>query len=406
MINCGNRIKEIRESVTLKLNAKAVSLADEGKLIYNLTAGQLPFRPMPEFIENIRQELNFIKSYQYSPVAGIPELRSKVLEYFEKSREVSVPKSFGCIISNGAKHSLTNILASILNNNDEVILLSPYWVSYPYMVKLYGGVPLVVSSNIYDQFTPGLGDIERLISERTKAIIINSPNNPVGMHYKTGWMQDFGKMMKKFEHINIISDEIYYELSYYDPKPTYFYQFYPELLERTIIVDGISKVLASTGLRIGYCMADNELIKGMTRLQGQTASGANSLVQRALLNFEFDKIQEFLIPVKNHLRKNSKIIRENFRQANLSHEWYQSTSAFYYMVDFSRTKIMEKFKTSENNVEDYSSDICNFLLNEYGLALVPSTDFGHPNSARLSLVLEEGPFTEAMFKLTSALNSP
>ena len=197
---------------------------------------------------------------------------------------VNFDNSFDCLISNGAKHSITNVLAGLLNSGDEVVLLAPYWISYPYMINLFGGVPVVVKSNIYDQFTPSVSEIEDKITSKTKAIIINSPNNPTGVFYRDDWMNEFAEMNEKYEHVAIISDEIYYKLNYYDPNPTYFYQKKPDLLERTIIIDGISKVLSSTGLRIGYTIAQKDFIKDLTKLQGQTASGANSLIQKALLS--------------------------------------------------------------------------------------------------------------------------
>jgi aspartate aminotransferase len=406
-MNYSSRVRSISESVTLKLNAKAMELQDQGRLVYNLTAGQLPFRPDGRFVECVQKELAFLKSYQYCPVAGFNELRSKVLKYIENSRNVTFPKDqqFDVVVSNGAKHSLINILMTIIDPSDEVILLAPYWVSYSQMVNLCDGESIIVGSNVYDCFTPSIEDIRKSISHKTKAIILNSPNNPTGTHYSKEWMDEFGKLMLEHPDIWIISDEIYYELYYFDPKPAYFYQIYPELLKRTVIVDGISKTLACTGLRIGYAVAPKELVSLMTRLQGQTTSGASSLIQRALVNFDFELQNEFLEPIKVHLRNNSKIVREAYRRANLDSEWYQTTSAFYYLVDFSRTPLMNKFKQNEEDPGDYATEICDLLLEKDGLVMVPGTDFGVKNAARISLVMESGPFEEAMSKLAQRLIS-
>lgn len=395
-----DRVQKISESITLKLNAKAVQLASEGKKVYNLTAGQLPFRPMSGFVDLIRSESDFIKSFQYSPVPGFPELKKKVLDNFQETRGVDLKKAvegveFDTVISNGGKHCLTNVFGALLNHGDEVIMFSPYWVSYPEMVKFCGAKPVIVETSPFDVFIPSLEEFERKITDKTKIVVINSPNNPTGTHYRDDWMEAFAELMVKYPDITIISDEIYYQLYFYDPKPTYFYHHRPELLARTVIVDGISKTLASTGLRIGYTIAPTALTSALNVLQGQTTSGANSLVQRALSQFDFNQIPVFLEPIKKHLRGNAEILGEAFSDHKLGHVWYQPTSAFYYLIDFSQAPVIERFKAQESK-DDYSYEICEELLSEHGIAMVPGVAFGSPNTARLSLVSEKEPFKEAV----------
>ena len=402
-----SRVKGMAESVTLKLNTRAMELTESGKQVYNLTAGQLPFRPPQSFIESIRSELDFLKSYQYSPVAGFHDLRKKIIEHIEETRGInfaSMDEPFDCVISNGAKHSISNILGTIIDPGDEVIIIAPYWISYPEMIKFCRGIPIVVSSSIFDVFSPPLHEIKKAISEKTKAIIINSPNNPAGIHYSDEWMKEFADLLMENPHVNVISDEIYFEVCYYDPKPTYFYQKYPELLKRTIIVDGISKAFASTGLRIGYAIGPQNICKGIENLQGQLTSSANSLIQRAMMNYDFASSQQFLVPVKNHLRDNANLIREKLKEAHLMKCWYQPVSAFYYMIDFSQTPVFEKYCKSRKDKTDHSVQICEDILNELGVVIVPGTDFGMTNSARLSLVLHKEAFSEAMDKLVNFLN--
>lgn len=405
-VNLADRIETIGESVTLKLNAKANQLADEGKKIYNLTAGQLPFRPPKEFVQGIRGELDFLGSFQYSPVAGDVKLREKILDYFQLSRAVNledVDCEFATIVGNGGKHVISNIFASIINPGDEVVLITPYWVSYPEMINIYGGKVKSVETNIFNAFVPSLDKIEEALSNNTKAIVINSPNNPSGNHYSDQWMKDFAALMQKYPDVFIISDEIYFELNYFDPAPTYFYQHDPSLLERTIVVDGISKNLASTGLRIGYAIARKEIIQAMSKLQSHTASGSCSLIQKALLKFDMSQIKEYLTPIKNHLRDNSLIVREKFREAKLDKCWYQTHSAFYYMVDFSQCPVIEKYKKSEDDKTDYSTQLCSEILDQYGVAMVPGEAFGTPNCARISLVLPKDSFDEAMTRIMEFL---
>lgn len=404
-----SRVKGMAESVTLKLNSKAMELSEAGKQVYNLTAGQLPFRPPQDFIDGVRSELDFLKSYQYSPVSGFPDLRKKIIHHMEETRGINYSdpalegEVFDCVISNGAKHSISSILGAIVDPGDEVIIISPYWISYPEMIKFCRGIPVEVKSSIFDVFTPPLAEIRKAISEKTKAIIINSPNNPAGIHYSDEWMGEFAELLLEYPNIGVISDEIYFEVCYYDPKPTYFYQKKPELLKRTIIVDGISKAFASTGLRIGYCVGPKNICKGIENLQGQLTSSASSLIQRALINYNFSNSAQFLNPVKNHLRDNATIIRDKFKDAHLMKCWYQPTSAFYFMIDFSQTPVFEKYRKSKTDKNDYSVKICEDILSEHGVVIVPGTDFGMTNSARISLVLHKEVFAEAIDKIIQFL---
>lgn len=404
-----SRVKGMPESVTLKLNSKAMEMSEAGKQVYNLTAGQLPFRPPQQFIDSIRSELDFLKSYQYSPVSGFTELRKKIIAHIEEARGIHFSsikdETFDCVISNGAKHSISSILGVLINPGDEVIIISPYWLSYPEMIKFCHGVPVIVKSSIFDVFTPNMSDIKKAISPKTKAIIINSPNNPAGIHYSHEWMKQFADLLTENPDVCVISDEIYFEVCYYDPKPTYFYQINPELLKRTVIVDGISKAFASTGLRIGYCIGPKNFCKAIENLQGQLTSSANSLIQRAMLNYNFANSAQFLGPVKIHLRENANVIREKFKEYHLMKCWYQPVSAFYFMIDFSQTPVFEKkYRKDKNDNKDYSIEICEDILNQLGVVIVPGTDFGLVNSARISLVLHKEVFTEAVDKLVKFLH--
>jgi aspartate aminotransferase len=398
-----SRVKGISDSITMKLNDKALQLIEEGKVIYNLSGGQLPIKPLPEFIEKIHHQLNFLKSYQYSPASGFPILRKKLIKHMTTIRELPADifdQEYDCILSNGSKHSLYNALGALIDPGDEVILLAPYWVSYPEMIKFWGGTPTVVKSNVFDAFVPAIEDLRRMMTPRTKVIIVNSPNNPSGVHYSERWMREFAQFLHEYPDLTVISDEVYSDITYFDPKPSYYYQIDRSLLSRTVIVHAISKTLASTGLRLGYTIAPTALVNAMSRIQGQTTSGPNSLVQRALIDFDLQYIQTFLEPVKNHIRQNAAVLREKFREGNLGHCWYQSTSAFYFMIDFSRTPMFGRLDPDR----DHSFEIADELLENEGITVVPGSDFGLPNTARIALVIEEVPFQEAISKIIRYLN--
>src|SRR6478609_8446225 len=253
-----SRVKGIQDSITMKLNEKALNMTDEGKVIYNLSGGQLPIKPTAEFIEKIHHQLNFLKSYQYAPSAGFPGPRKKLIRHFRDSRKLPsqiFESGWDAILSNGSKHTLYNVLGALIDPGDEVILMAPFWVSYPEMVKFWGGIPTVVKSNVFDAFVPAIEDIKKAMTPRTKVIIVNSPNNPSGVHYSEAWMREFADFMRDYPDLIVISDEVYSDISYFDPKPSYFYQLDHSLMKRTVVVHAISKTLAATGLRLGWVIA-------------------------------------------------------------------------------------------------------------------------------------------------------
>ena len=394
------RVQNLQDSITLSLNARAVKLAEEGQKIYNLSAGQLPYKPHLDFVESLKGQLNFLKSFQYSPVAGYPDLKEKFKQDFVTSRglEHSLLDDHNCVISNGGKHSLFNTMGAIVDPSDEVILLAPYWLSYSSMIEFWNGTPKVVSSSLHTSFASPIEEIEKQITPKTKAIILNSPNNPSGVHYSDQWIEQFTALLEKYPEVYLLSDEIYYELSYFDPKPSYPYQKNPDLLKRTIIFDGISKTLASTGLRIGYALGPKEIMSAASKIQSQTASGANSLVQKALIEFDLDKKGQYLTPIKDHLRNNANILKEFFIQNKLEKAWYQPKSAFYFVFDFSQMPKFDRYQEKYGD-KDHAAQICEDILNESGVVIVPTSDFGLPNCARMSLVPEESELKEALARL-------
>ncbi|MEI8347435.1 MAG: aminotransferase class I/II-fold pyridoxal phosphate-dependent enzyme [Pseudomonadota bacterium] len=407
-----SRVKEMNESITLKLNAKANQLAETGKRVFNLTAGQLPIFPPQEFIQALQNQLKELKSFQYSPAAGYPDLRKKLIKNVERKREINFAatgEEFDCVISNGGKHSLMNIFGCLVDNNDKVLMLAPYWISYPEMVKLFGGQSVVVTSRIEDNFTPSLTEIKKAIAlHRPKAIVLNSPSNPAGIMYSAEWMDGLAKILldKENKELIVISDEIYFDLNYAGPSPTYFYQKHPELLKRTIICGGISKKLAGTGLRFGYCIAVKSLALALAKLQGQTTSGANSLVQTALNEYDLTQVGKFLEPILSRLNNNSQYLKKKFTEAKILQCWYPVDSAFYYLLDFSKAPLFLRYQKKNPKQNDHGEQICEEILEKDGVVMVPGTDFGLANSARISLVLEEAKFAQAADLIVSFLVTP
>ncbi len=393
---------KINESLTLKINEKINALKVSGKRVYNLTSGQLNFRPPLDLIKSIEKELNFLQSFQYSPNSGFKELREKFLKDFSNKRKMTLSKSnHKCVITSGSKASLNLALGTLIDNHeDEVIVIAPYWGTYIEAIKIWKAKVIKLDSHSFNSYVPCLDELEGLITDKTKAIIINSPNNPSGVHYDKEWMSNFGKIILKHKNIYVISDEVYSDLSYFDPKPSYFYEYEHSLFERTIVINGISKSLASSGLRVGYSIGAKKIISSMVSLQSQLTSGPSSLIQNALINFDFNESIAFLESIKIPIRNSSQILRDKFVENKLSHAWYQPTAGFYYFIDFTKFEFFSKFNTSKT---DLSEDICEMILEEIGVALVPGIYFGVKNSARISFTIEESSFEEAISVLFAYL---
>ncbi len=392
----------LADSVTLDYFEKTRQLKEMGKYVYEFTHGQFPYKPASFFIENIYKELNFLSSFQYSPVSGIEELRKKFLHIKENDRDISL-NTLECNVHHGGKQALFNALACLIDKGDEVILLTPIWPSYLEMIKFLEGVPLLVPATSHGGFIPSISEIEKLITDKTKAIIVNSPNNPAGVHYDEAWMRDFAQMVAEYPQVFLISDEVYSKIVYYDPKPSYFYQFDTQLLERTIIIDSISKMFASAGLRLGFSICPPELSYHMKKFQSQTTSGPNSLIQNAILNTDFELFHSYLNPILSHIRRNADYLMEALHANQLGALWYQTQSAFYFTLDFHNTRY---YQTQKNKNEDLSVQLSTQLLEQCYVATVPGNRFGVPNSLRLSLLEEKEPFQKGIDLIIDYLNKP
>ena len=282
-----------------------------------------------------------------------------------------------------------------------MIILSPYWVSYPEIIRYWQGKSVAVGApggKLGEG--PAIADIACAITPKTKAIMLNTPGNPSGVYYSDGWVKEFAQLMADHPQVQIISDEIYSQLYYIGSGPKFPYHFHPNLLERTFIVDGISKSMACTGLRIGFSFGNKRVMQAMGKVQGQSTSGANSLIQKALIEYDFATIQDYLAPIKEHLRTNSAVVKEKLDQYGLSGAWYQTNGAFYFFMSFVGLPVLEKLQREGHLAEagDYAGKICEDLIAHTGVVMVPGTDFGQANGARLSLILPKGPFAKALDK--------
>lgn len=272
------RLDPIKPSPTLALNAKAKALAAQGVDIVGFAAGEPDF-DTPDFIKQAAVKALEQGFTKYTATAGIPELRKAISEKLQKENGLTyAPEQV--LVSCGAKHSLYNVFQALLNEGDEVIIFSPYWVSYPDMVQLASGTPVIVPTREEDGFAPDPALLKKALSPRTKAVIFNSPSNPTGAVLSTEALKAVAEVLRGHDCL-IVTDDIYERLLYTDAPFQNLLNVAPDLLPRAVVVNGFSKAFSMTGWRLGYAAGPKALIAGMQMIQDQSTSNAASIGQKA-----------------------------------------------------------------------------------------------------------------------------
>ncbi|KMT23043.1 pyridoxal phosphate-dependent aminotransferase [Clostridium cylindrosporum] len=380
------RAKDISASVTLAITAKAKKLKSEGVDIISFGAGEPDFDTPANILKAAEDALKQGLT-RYTAASGISELKAAICEKLNSDNNLSY-KEEQIVISNGAKHSLYNALFAICNESDEVIVPLPYWVSYPELVKLVGAKPVFVETPEENDFKYIISELKAAITNKTKAIILNSPNNPTGAVYSEEELKEIAKMAIEND-IFIISDEIYEKLVYNDTKHISIASLSDEIKERTIVVNGVSKAYAMTGWRIGYTASNSEVSKIMSNFQSHATSNPNSIAQYAsveaingpqeqieVMRVEFEKRRDYMVDRVNAI-------------PGLSCK--KPKGAFYVMVNIS------SFigKTINDKKISSSVDFCDALIDVAKVAAIPGAGFGSDNYIRLSYAtsmknIEEG----------------
>ncbi len=367
---------KIKASSTLAISAKAAELKAAGKDMVTFGVGEPDFDTPIHIREAAKKAIDMGKT-RYTPAAGIPALRQAVCDKLKKDNGLDyVPAQV--IVSNGAKHSLMNAFMAILNEGDEVIIPAPYWLSYSEMVKIAGGVPVVVHTKKENNFMLTKQELEQAYTEKTKALILTSPSNPTGM---ISTLEDL-QMVADFavaHDIFVISDEIYEKLIYdADKKHISIASLGKEIYDRTIVINGVSKSYAMTGWRIGFTAAPLEVAKLMASLQSHMASNPNSVAQEATLA-ALQGDQSCVAEMCKEFKKRRDYIYEREEQIPLISA-LKPEGAFYLFVDVSKTY----GKCYQGKSIASAADFATILLEEKFVAVVPCADFGMPDYIRLS----------------------
>jgi len=383
--------KSISASATLKLNETAAILRAKGEPIIHLGGGEPKSKaPMDAIISAIA--LINSGEVRYTPADGIPALKQAIIRYTEDfyGRRVT-PQHV--IASSGAKQAIMVALQALVNPQEEVIFPAPYWVSYPEMVKLCGGVPVPVLPED-GSFYPSLRDIEQVVTSYTKAIIINSPNNPTGAMYSEEFVAEIVEFCEK-RGIWLIMDDIYHRLIFDGKKPISCYKYAKDLTENSklIVVNGASKQYAMTGFRIGWAVASKQLIAVMTNIQGHQTSGPSAVTQLAAVG-ALNGLQSSVESLRLTLENNRNVMLERLKAFD-GIKVTKPDGTFYCFADFS-------------HYNKNSTKLSTFLLDKVRVAVVPGVEFGMEGYVRLSTCGTSKDITEGIERIKWALdpNSP
>lgn len=388
-----NKLKSIQPSVTLAITAKAKSLKAQGVDIIGFGAGEPDFRT-PKHIRDAAIDAIENESIGYTAASGMDSLKQAICDKLKRDNNLEYTKD-QIVVSNGAKHSLFNTLSAICNPGDEVIVPNPYWVSYPELIRLADAKPVFVECPEEAEFKYTVEALESAITDKTKAIILNTPNNPTGTAYKEEDLKAIADLAVK-NNIYVISDEIYEKLLYEGTHKS-IASFNEDIKDLTIVVNGVAKAYAMTGWRIGYTACKKEIAKSMSNFQSHATSNPNTIAQYATiaaLNAPEDTLKEMVEAFKE--RRDFMVDKINSIE-NLS--CLKPQGAFYVMVNIS--KLLGR--TLNGKEIKNSIDFADYLLDDAKVAVVPGIGFGNDNYIRLSYATSLENIKEGLERIEKAI---
>lgn len=390
------RTKRVKPSATLQLNATAQAMKRQGIDVLSFSVGEPDF-DTPEHIKEAAIRALKEGKTKYTPVGGIPELKEAICEKLHRDNGLSYSPD-EVIVSCGAKHSLYNIFQAILNPADEVIILSPYWVSYPAQVLLNDGIPVFVETLEENNFQPTRQSIEEAITPKTKAIVLNSPSNPTGQIYTRETLEMVGEIALRHNLI-IISDEIYEKLLYDGQSHISIASLSEELKGRTIVVNGLSKSHSMTGWRIGYAAGPKEIVSAMTKVQGQSTSNPTSVAQWAAVE-ALKGPQDFLKDMLEEFDRRRKAMVQGLNQID-GIKAAMPKGAFYVFANV-KELLGKKFK---GKTIESSNDLGMFFLEQARVAAVAGAEFGTEGYIRFSYATSMERIEEGLRRISQALQN-
>ena len=391
-----DRIKNLEESATLAMAQKTRELKAQGRDVISLSLGEPDF-PTPKHIQQAAKDaIDEGKYFAYPPVPGYLDLRQAIADKLQRDNNLTYTPN-QIVVSTGAKQSLYNVMMCLVNPGDEVIIFSPYWVSYADIVKLAGGTPVFIKGTIENNFKATAEQLQEAITPRTKAVLYSSPSNPTGGVFSDQELRAIAQVVAQHENVYVIADEIYEYINFAGDHMSMAAM--PDMYDRTITVNGFSKGYAMTGWRLGYIAAPEWLAKACNKIQGQSTSGANSIAQRAAitaLNGDMGPTHDM---AQAYQRRRDLVL--DLLKEIPGIKTYVPNGAFYLFPDVSAY-----FGKSdgEQKIND-SDDFCMYVLDKANVALVTGAAFGAPECVRLSYAASEEQLREALRRVKEAVAS-
>lgn len=393
MFKFSDRLNNMEESATLAMSRLSRELKAQGKDIISLSLGEPDFHT-PEFIKEAAVEAMNNNFTTYTPVPGYDDLRESIVAKFKRDNNLTYTKN-QIVVSTGAKQSLANVILSLIDDGDEVIIPAPYWVSYIEIVKLAGGTPIIVEATIDSDFKITPAQLEKAITSKTKMMIFSTPCNPSGSVYSKTELKDLADVIVKHPTMTVISDEIYEHINFVG-KHESLAQF-DTIYNQVVTVNGVSKAWAMTGWRIGYIGAPQPIADACTKMQGQFTSGTCSIAQKAsiaAINADPAILKDMIQAFKG--RRDLVLSKLNAIEGVKTNV---PEGAFYVFPDVS-----SYFGKKYNEFEIHTAeDLCMYLLNDALVALVSGEAFGDKNCIRISYATSEEILTEALNRVKTSL---
>ena len=389
-----NKINDLPASATLTMAAKAREMKNEGIDIIGLSLGEPDFN-IPEYIKDAAIDAINDNYNSYTPVDGYLDLKQSISNKFKRDNNLNY-KTNQIVVSTGAKQSIANAVQALVKPGEEVILLAPFWVSYSAIVLMAEGIPKIIKSDINTDFKVNAEEIEKEISDKTKMIIINSPNNPSGSVFNFEELNKIASILRKYPKIFVLSDEIYEHINY-GVKHVSFASI-DGMYERTITVNGIAKAFAMTGWRIGYLGAPEWIAKACTKLQGQVTSGANCIAQKATIKALSESPKKINFMIQEFQERKKMIIKllseiKGFKINDPDGAFYVFPDISYYFG-----------KKIDGEIIKSASDFAMVILEKAHVATVTGDAFGCPKNIRISYAASKENIKEAVNRIKNLLN--
>ena len=386
------RVIKVKPSATIAISSKAMEMRSAGVDVISMSAGEPDF-DTPEYIKDAAKMAMDSGMTKYTQVDGVPDLKQAIINKFSEDNDLIYDPE-NILVSTGAKQTLYNLFQAILGPGDEVIIISPYWVSYPDMVLLADAKPVIVDTFQENDFALDISAFADAINDKTKLVIINSPSNPTGITFSRSDYESIGAILQNHPDVYVATDDMYEYIYWGDEPFISFAQACPSLFDRTITINGVSKSYAMTGWRIGYCGGPSDVIGGMKKVQSQSTSNASSISQAAAiaaLNGSKDEIYSMVEQYK---------LRHDYLCSALNDidgfKTTPGTGAFYLFPDVKN--VIEK-KGFSDDVE-----LSQYLIEKANVAVVPGSAFGSPGYIRLSYATSLELIKEAVNRISNSLD--